>query len=81
MIHLKVLGVGLDQSPHYFSISGKYRKANPETSIGKPGDLSQVGQLLHMSLTGDMSAFHLQKHSPGSEHWGGPVQFGWDARQ
>jgi len=37
----QVLGVGLDQSPHYFSISGKYRKANPETSIGKPGDLSQ----------------------------------------
>ena len=45
MIYLKVLGVGLDQSPHYFSISEKYRKANPETSIGKPGDLRQVGQL------------------------------------
>ena len=65
------MGVGLDQSPHYFSISSKYRKANPETSIGKPGDLSQVGQL----------NIFLHKHSPGSEHWGGTVQFGWDAWQ
>ena len=39
-----MLGVGLDQSPHYFKISGKYREANPETNIGKPGGLSQVSQ-------------------------------------
>ena len=45
MKYLTGLGVGLDQSPHYFSISSKYREANPETSIGKAGDLSQVGQL------------------------------------
>ena len=71
LTYLKVLGVGLDQSPHYFSISSKYREANPETSIGKPGDLSQVGQL----------NIFLHKHFPGSEHWGGTVQFGWDACQ
>ena len=53
MCNPQVLGVGLDQSPHYFSISAKYREANPETHIGKPGDLSQVG-LLHSS--------HPQKH-------------------
>jgi len=37
----QVLGVGLDQTPHYFKISGKYREANPGTNIGKPGDLTQ----------------------------------------
>ena len=36
------MGVGLDQSPHYFSISSKYREANPETNIGQAGDLTQV---------------------------------------
>jgi len=37
----QVMGVGLDQSPHYFSISSKYREANPETNIGQAGDLTQ----------------------------------------
>ena len=68
-----MLGVGLDQTPHYFKISEKYREANPGTNIGKPGDLTQVSQI-HFELK-------LQEQLSGSKHWGGSVQFGWDACQ
>ena len=33
------MGVALDQTPHYFDKSRKYREKNPESQVGSPGPL------------------------------------------
>ena len=34
-----IIGVALNQTPHYFDKSRKYRERNPETQAGSPGPL------------------------------------------
>ena len=33
----QLVGVGLDLSPHYWENLAKYRLANPQTHLGRPG--------------------------------------------